>query len=132
MAVDRPLVVYFFFNGTATTEIYTLSLHDALPICEHITQFTTLIFTIEPWLQAVVHSRQACYVLQVRHERCTDDIVLILEVQGKITVVINIRVFSIRLIDDNIRFPGITERNIFPGLRITVHQIGRASCRERV
>src|SRR5687768_17984558 len=23
----------FFFNGTATTEIYTLSLHDALPIC---------------------------------------------------------------------------------------------------
>src|SRR5262245_63055861 len=24
---------YFFFNDTATTEIYTLSLHDALPIC---------------------------------------------------------------------------------------------------
>src|SRR3712207_9363429 len=24
----------FFFNDTATTEIYTLSLHDALPICE--------------------------------------------------------------------------------------------------
>src|SRR5438093_13258061 len=23
----------FFFNATATTEIYTLSLHDALPIC---------------------------------------------------------------------------------------------------
>src|SRR2546422_7080919 len=26
------LVVLFFFNDTATTEIYTLSLHDALPI----------------------------------------------------------------------------------------------------
>src|SRR5438876_8150111 len=28
---------YFFFNDTATTEIYTLSLHDALPIsyCNH-------------------------------------------------------------------------------------------------
>src|SRR2546422_6364037 len=26
--------VRFFFNDTATTEIYTLSLHDALPICE--------------------------------------------------------------------------------------------------
>src|SRR5215510_3224439 len=26
---------YFFFNDTATTEIYTLSLHDALPICFH-------------------------------------------------------------------------------------------------
>src|SRR5947208_8401621 len=24
---------FFFFNATATTEIYTLSLHDALPIC---------------------------------------------------------------------------------------------------
>src|SRR2546430_3360222 len=33
----RPLtsifpIVFFFFNDTATTEIYTLSLHDALPI----------------------------------------------------------------------------------------------------
>src|SRR5256885_12052408 len=27
------LFVFFFFNDTATTEIYTLSLHDALPIC---------------------------------------------------------------------------------------------------
>src|SRR3989442_7825681 len=26
-------LVGFFFNDTATTEIYTLSLHDALPIC---------------------------------------------------------------------------------------------------
>src|SRR5258708_31401650 len=29
----RPLITdFFFFNDTATTEIYTLSLHDALPI----------------------------------------------------------------------------------------------------
>src|SRR3712207_7392082 len=27
-----PVIVFFFFNDTATTEIYTLSLHDALPI----------------------------------------------------------------------------------------------------
>src|SRR2546426_4994862 len=27
------LFFIFFFNDTATTEIYTLSLHDALPIC---------------------------------------------------------------------------------------------------
>src|ERR1039457_5153788 len=27
------LLPFFFFNDTATTEIYTLSLHDALPIC---------------------------------------------------------------------------------------------------
>src|SRR3990167_3264220 len=30
LACDR---YFFFFNDTATTEIYTLSLHDALPIC---------------------------------------------------------------------------------------------------
>src|SRR5256885_14726920 len=28
----HPIVIFFFFNDTATTEIYTLSLHDALPI----------------------------------------------------------------------------------------------------
>src|SRR3990172_5386345 len=27
---------FFFFNDTATTEIYPLSLHDALPICHRI------------------------------------------------------------------------------------------------
>src|SRR6266478_670124 len=27
---------FFFFNDTATTEIYTLSLHDALPICRDL------------------------------------------------------------------------------------------------
>ena len=27
-----PYILIFFFNDTATTEIYTLSLHDALPI----------------------------------------------------------------------------------------------------
>src|SRR3712207_7998283 len=28
--------MFFFFNDTATTEIYTLSLHDALPICNYL------------------------------------------------------------------------------------------------
>src|SRR3712207_7590855 len=31
-------VVFFFFNDTATTEIYTLSLHDALPISSYAFQ----------------------------------------------------------------------------------------------
>src|SRR5437867_9230624 len=30
--IRRLLFFFFFFNDTATTEIYTLSLHDALPI----------------------------------------------------------------------------------------------------
>src|SRR3712207_7241109 len=29
------MFLFFFFNDTATTEIYTLSLHDALPISQH-------------------------------------------------------------------------------------------------
>src|SRR2546430_14933888 len=33
MSISCPLSFFFFFNDTATTEIYTLSLHDALPIC---------------------------------------------------------------------------------------------------
>src|SRR5207249_10513980 len=30
--IPSPLLLYFLFNTTSTTEIYTLSLHDALPI----------------------------------------------------------------------------------------------------
>src|SRR2546427_10860662 len=32
MLFSLPRFFFFFFNDTATTEIYTLSLHDALPI----------------------------------------------------------------------------------------------------
>src|SRR2546429_3050304 len=32
MSRPPPTPLFFFFNDTATTEIYTLSLHDALPI----------------------------------------------------------------------------------------------------
>src|SRR5438046_4092348 len=31
-----PIFSFFFYKDTATTEIYTLSLHDALPICWHL------------------------------------------------------------------------------------------------
>ena len=30
--LNNMYIIFFFFNDTATTEIYTLSLHDALPI----------------------------------------------------------------------------------------------------
>src|SRR3712207_7143989 len=33
--LQLSLSLFFFFNDTATTEIYTLSLHDALPIWAH-------------------------------------------------------------------------------------------------
>src|SRR3712207_7433231 len=41
----------FFFNDTATTEIYTLSLHDALPIC--MRELRDSRFTASPTLQAI-------------------------------------------------------------------------------
>src|SRR5258708_36268096 len=34
MIRSLSLTLFFFFNDTATTEIYTLSLHDALPISQ--------------------------------------------------------------------------------------------------
>src|SRR2546425_2906708 len=34
--MQHATVMFFFFNDTATTEIYTLSLHDALPILSSI------------------------------------------------------------------------------------------------
>src|SRR5258708_9313483 len=39
---------FFFYNDTATTEIYTLSLHDALPISPAWTNVTTLAVRFEP------------------------------------------------------------------------------------
>src|SRR5437899_5431845 len=35
-------MIYYIFNARPTTEIYTLSLHDALPICEAILQGKSL------------------------------------------------------------------------------------------
>src|SRR5260370_42469374 len=36
-SLPQTSFLFFFFNDTATTEIYTLSLHDALPIFPHST-----------------------------------------------------------------------------------------------
>src|SRR6266480_7511041 len=36
---------FFFFNDTATTEIYTLSLHDALPICDRTVELAVGVIT---------------------------------------------------------------------------------------
>src|SRR5438552_9259717 len=36
LLVDTLSLIFFFFNSTAPTEIYTLSLHDALPILDKL------------------------------------------------------------------------------------------------
>src|SRR3712207_8327130 len=64
-----PVSTFFFFNDTATTEIYTLSLHDALPIFPFPARRTLIhlrvhealvgddlaILTVERDLDPVVH-----------------------------------------------------------------------------
>src|SRR5574343_2029306 len=45
-------IVFFFFNDTATTEIYTLSLHDALPILgAKRRQYQPKFWLVKPKLQ---------------------------------------------------------------------------------
>src|SRR5262245_65608478 len=41
------LLIFFSFNDTAITEIYTLSLHDALPIFEAFVQVALLVLAVE-------------------------------------------------------------------------------------
>src|SRR2546423_13895375 len=57
-SIHRLLSSFFFFNDTATTEIYTLSLHDALPI------FNTPI-TLEV-MQVTFYKRQAFLILIIQ------------------------------------------------------------------
>src|SRR3712207_8457528 len=47
------VVIFFFFNDTATTEIYTLSLHDALPIfAERIDAYQRSLLEVDRRLRA--------------------------------------------------------------------------------
>src|SRR5215475_15414473 len=60
----------FFFNDTATTEIYTLSLHDALPILLHADRLHVVAVRIEQErgvvLRAVVDRKSTTSELQSR------------------------------------------------------------------
>src|ERR1041385_876341 len=56
------LVRFFFFNDTATTEIYTLSLHDALPIYQET----------RPAIQAAAPSRGRRFLPESRTARADD------------------------------------------------------------
>src|SRR5258706_16261100 len=61
---------FFFFNDTATTEIYTLSLHDALPICpafDHRSRGFGKCIRMLVALSVLEREPVACYIL--RHAR---------------------------------------------------------------
>src|SRR5258708_16075791 len=59
--------LFFFFNDTATTEIYTLSLHDALPICFGLLKRASFSFRSSPTIFSVrwVTSSMALWVKRV-------------------------------------------------------------------
>ena len=48
MVECHPVILFlFFFNDTATTEIYTLSLHDALPILGLLEVGSQMVISID-------------------------------------------------------------------------------------
>src|SRR2546426_11774826 len=56
-SIARRVNPVFFFNDTATTEIYTLSLHDALPICASWVLQRANVHSCEMNLCAAAHLR---------------------------------------------------------------------------
>src|SRR2546430_6827794 len=56
--VLHPCFFFFFFNDTATTEIYTLSLHDALPISSRCcSSACTTVLNRRVWATINIRSR---------------------------------------------------------------------------
>src|SRR3712207_7357582 len=53
--------IVFFFNDTATTEIYTLSLHDALPISAEAVEHTVKDQSLQGSIRISFRSRDALY-----------------------------------------------------------------------
>src|SRR5215216_3630040 len=61
-------LLFFFFNDTATTEIYTLSLHDALPIFFHLDH---RLLGVAPWAVGVLLRWQISLEDRLQHQhRC--------------------------------------------------------------
>src|SRR3712207_7482244 len=69
------VVIFFFFNDTATTEIYTLSLHDALPISTSRIGQICPILLVEITSSAArpVHRRVAAGMMR-QALRCPDEL----------------------------------------------------------
>src|SRR5258708_11825822 len=68
---------FFFFNDTATTEIYTLSLHDALPISSRpirCSQLTYAACNICQWTSNAVCPQTAYWPSYVRSEEHTSEL----------------------------------------------------------
>src|SRR2546430_16908034 len=110
------LFFFFFFNDTATTEIYTLSLHDALPIYVdgHFKRRANLgMVDLEPLDRA-------------------EDIELVRDLIRR-HIAVTGSTYATRILDGWVgvqpRFVKVMPKDY---RRILLAEIGRASCRERV
>src|SRR3712207_7591357 len=76
--------MFFFFNDTATTEIYTLSLHDALPISRHDVDY-------REWRDIIENTETRNSSLRLTREEGyeIEDLVKELERKHKITTSMN-------------------------------------------
>src|SRR5258708_21439999 len=61
--------LFFFFNDTATTEIYTLSLHDALPISRSVETRLAVRFAMQP-----VGNASRTFAMSTRSEEHTSEL----------------------------------------------------------
>src|SRR6267143_2729909 len=60
IAATDIFILIFFFNDTATTEIYTLSLHDALPILVASPPSSSTMFGVQPPVGPLAGPRRVC------------------------------------------------------------------------
>src|SRR5258708_7986143 len=70
MITLSSFTIFFFFNDTATTEIYTLSLHDALPI----STIFKIILGIEEPNSGTVHRIKGLNIGHLRSEEHTSEL----------------------------------------------------------
>src|SRR5436189_6477720 len=102
----HPFILFsFFFNDTATTEIYTLSLHDALPISR---------WKIEETFRFVKQSYPLEDIRVMRYQRLKN-LVLLMTAAAY---------FATAFLGQKLKLKILCEKLLI--------KIGRASCRERV
>src|SRR3712207_9487436 len=111
---ETILTAVFFFNDTATTEIYTLSLHDALPICEEA--LFDIYRVMRPGEPPTLETAEAMF-----HSLFFDAERYDLSAVGRVKMNMRLDLDA----EDTVRT--LRREDI-----IAVAQIGRASCRERV
>ena len=122
MDMDMVLLCCFFFNDTATTEIYTLSLHDALPISEFCLREEVLAQQEElaenhRKLQELDETKTRFFA-NISHELRTPLTLILAPIE---------KMQSLNAVRNDAKLSELVESLEDNGM-----QIGRASCRERV